>query len=127
MSYAQFLLPLIFFSLLGCESKYKEIIYFDSAVITASDMEVTDSLFTANGMVLNESNYSFKSPWYITFKITPTDGNGDQVFTGVELMATTLDCNDSIAWQATYVNPYFKYHIDAGFTLEDFEAFHILE
>ena len=58
-----FLIICTILTLAACEFSYKEIIYFDDAIYTITDIEATDTTLVIKGQVENHCNYSFKAPW----------------------------------------------------------------
>lgn len=124
MAYCALLVGLIFNS---CESSYKEIIYFDDANFIVSEMSVVDSTFSVTGSVKNEGQYSFKTPWYFTYEIRPQGGDESQVFTGVHVIESSLECADSLVWDAQYYNGFFCECGTTDFRVENFEAYYILQ
>ncbi len=126
-NHLMFSLVVVVLSLNTCENSYNEIIYFNSADFTVSDMQTTDSTFFVKGIVKNEGNYSFKIPWYITYEISPLGGKTGQAFLGVHEITAPLECEQSVEWEAIYDDDFFREYYSSSFQVTNFEAWYILE
>lgn len=121
-----FLLVLVLL-FITCESGYNELIYFDSANFTVTEMQATDSTLLIKGIVQNECNFSFKTPWYFTYEISPAGGLAGQVFPGEHEIGTQLGCGQTFEWEASYDDDFFRENASSSYQVNNFEAFHILE
>lgn len=126
-AYLKYFLLVLVLSMVTCESSYKEIIYFDTANFTVTEMQATDSTFFVKGLVKNDGNYSFKTPWYFTYEISALGGKTGQIFPGEYEMTTQLASGDSLEWEDDFEADFFRENASSAFHVNNFEAFHILE
>lgn len=117
----------LFLGLISCESSYNELIYLDSASFTVTEIQISDSTFTAKGTVQNESNYSYHTPWYFTYDVSPLGASTADILTGQHTIQENLDCEQRIDWEISYDVDFFRKYDDVSFQMNNFTAYYIIE